>query len=59
MEDVHTSRAGRELPQYAEGPEVWLTTLDHKRIGIMYLGFDPDRVLRSAACSRCSCASSC
>ncbi len=36
----------------------WLVTLDHKRIGVMYLISVTDRLRDSAASSRCSCAPS-
>ena len=36
----------------------WATTLDHKRIGIMYLCVGPARVPHRRAPSRSSCASS-
>ena len=45
--------AGRELSQHAKGIKSWLTTLDHKRIGIMYLWCGADRFFLSAASSRC------
>ena len=36
--DGHTAHAtGRKLSQYTSGMKSWLTTVDHKRIGIMYL----------------------
>jgi cytochrome c oxidase subunit 1 len=40
MEDVHTHHApGENYLNTPKGLKSWLTTIDHKRIGIMYLAF--------------------
>ena len=40
MEAVHTHHAaGENYLNSPKGLKSWLTTVDHKRIGIMYLGF--------------------
>ena len=42
-----------------KGVRSWLTTLDHKRIGVMYLVADADRVLPGRRLRAAAPASSC